>query len=78
MASLAIQHCRSTVLLTDICHLKIRVPVPDDCRPPVDVMFGQLLGLFFSLRCKLTPDQPVVGDSRCSPLYGCEPNSRSR
>jgi tagatose-6-phosphate ketose/aldose isomerase len=33
-------------------------PVPDDCRPPVDVIFGQLLGLFFSLRWNLTPDRP--------------------
>jgi tagatose-6-phosphate ketose/aldose isomerase len=33
-------------------------PVPDDCRPPLDVLFGQLLGLFFSLRCNLTPDRP--------------------
>lgn len=32
--------------------------VPDDCRPPLDVLFGQLLGLFFSLRCNLTPDRP--------------------
>jgi D-galactosamine 6-phosphate deaminase/isomerase len=37
---------------------EIRQPVPDDCRPPVDVMFGQLLGLFFSLRWNLTPDRP--------------------
>jgi tagatose-6-phosphate ketose/aldose isomerase len=36
----------------------IHTAVPDDCRPPVDVMFGQLLGLFFSLRWKLTPDHP--------------------
>jgi tagatose-6-phosphate ketose/aldose isomerase len=36
----------------------IRTAVPDDCRPPVDVMFGQLLGLFFSLRCNLMPDRP--------------------
>jgi tagatose-6-phosphate ketose/aldose isomerase len=35
-----------------------RTAVPDDCRPPVDVLFGQLLGLFFSLRCKLMPDRP--------------------
>jgi tagatose-6-phosphate ketose/aldose isomerase len=37
---------------------QIHQPVPDDCRPPVDVMFGQLLGLFFSLRWNLTPDRP--------------------
>jgi tagatose-6-phosphate ketose/aldose isomerase len=36
----------------------VREPVPDDCRPPVDVLFGQLIGLFVSLRCNLTPDQP--------------------
>ena len=30
----------------------------DDYRPPVDVMFGQLLGLFFSLRRGLKPDCP--------------------
>lgn len=32
--------------------------VADDYRPPLDVMFGQLLGLFFSLRCGLKPDCP--------------------
>ena len=37
---------------------EIRTPVPDDCRPPVDILFGQLLGLFFSLRWNLTPDRP--------------------
>jgi len=39
----------------------VKTAVPDDCRPPVDVMFGQLLGLFFSLRCNLTPDRPSPG-----------------
>jgi tagatose-6-phosphate ketose/aldose isomerase len=50
-------------------------PVPDQCRPPVDVLFGQLLGLFFSLRWNLTPDRPspngaisrVVQDVRIYP-----------
>lgn len=32
--------------------------VTDDYRPPVDVIFGQLLGLFFSLRWNLRPDSP--------------------
>ncbi len=32
--------------------------IPDYYRPPVDIMFGQLLGLFFSLRCGLKPDTP--------------------
>jgi tagatose-6-phosphate ketose/aldose isomerase len=31
---------------------------PDHSRPVLDVMFGQLLGLFFSLRNGLRPDQP--------------------
>lgn len=33
-------------------------PVPDLYRPAIDVLFGQLLGLFFSLRSGLTPDSP--------------------
>jgi tagatose-6-phosphate ketose/aldose isomerase len=33
-------------------------PLADDYRPPLDVIFGQLLGLFFSLRCGLRPDCP--------------------
>jgi tagatose-6-phosphate ketose/aldose isomerase len=37
---------------------QLETAVPDDCRPPVDVLFGQLLGLFFSLRCSLMPDRP--------------------
>lgn len=32
--------------------------VADDYRPAVDVIFGQVLGLFFSLRWKLRPDCP--------------------
>jgi tagatose-6-phosphate ketose/aldose isomerase len=32
--------------------------VPDAFRPPLDVIFGQLLGLFFSLEVGLTPDTP--------------------
>jgi tagatose-6-phosphate ketose/aldose isomerase len=32
--------------------------IPDVYRPPCDVIFGQLLGLFFSLRWKLRPDHP--------------------
>jgi tagatose-6-phosphate ketose/aldose isomerase len=32
--------------------------VADDYRPPMDVIFGQLLGLFFSLRWSLRPDCP--------------------
>lgn len=32
--------------------------IADDYRPPVDVIFGQLLGLFSSLQWKLMPDSP--------------------
>jgi len=31
---------------------------PDYYRPVLDVMFGQLIGLFASMRCGLKPDQP--------------------
>lgn len=33
-------------------------PIPDLYRPPLDVLFGQLLGLFASIRCGLKPDDP--------------------
>ncbi|MEM1543903.1 MAG: hypothetical protein QW795_04390, partial [Candidatus Bathyarchaeia archaeon] len=32
--------------------------IPDYCRPLVDVIFGQLLGLFKSLNLGLKPDNP--------------------
>jgi len=40
--------------------LSLNCPVdfPDYYRPTLDVMLGQLLGLFASLRCGLKPDQP--------------------
>jgi tagatose-6-phosphate ketose/aldose isomerase len=34
---------------------------PDHHRPILDVMLGQLIGLFASLRCGLKPDQPSPG-----------------
>jgi tagatose-6-phosphate ketose/aldose isomerase len=37
---------------------EISSPLPDDYRPPVDVIFGQLLGLFSSLQWNLKPDTP--------------------
>jgi tagatose-6-phosphate ketose/aldose isomerase len=59
---------RAVVSATPISRLDaqaehVLVPMPalaiaDDYRPPLDVMFGQLLGLFFSLRCGLKPDCP--------------------
>lgn len=43
----------------DYC-LSLDCPVsfPDHYRPVLDVMFGQLLGLFTSMHCGLKPDQP--------------------
>ena len=38
--------------------LNCPVDFPDHYRPVLDVMLGQLLGLFASLRCGLKPDQP--------------------
>ncbi|HME35599.1 MAG TPA: hypothetical protein VKF84_10215 [Candidatus Sulfotelmatobacter sp.] len=34
---------------------------PDHYRPMLDVMLGQLIGLFASMRCGLKPDQPSPG-----------------
>jgi tagatose-6-phosphate ketose/aldose isomerase len=41
-----------------VCPLDCSANFPDDYRPPLDAMFGQLLGLFSSLRHQLKPDQP--------------------
>jgi D-galactosamine 6-phosphate deaminase/isomerase len=38
--------------------LNCPMDLPDCYRPVLDVMLGQLLGLFASLRCGLKPDQP--------------------
>jgi tagatose-6-phosphate ketose/aldose isomerase len=45
--------------LADYC-LSLDCPAdfPDQYRPVLDVMFGQLVGLFASMRCGLKPDQP--------------------
>lgn len=34
---------------------------PDACRPPIDVILGQLLGLFFAIENGITPDTPSEG-----------------
>ncbi len=36
----------------------MQASIPDAYRPPLDVIFGQLLGLFFSIRFNLKPDAP--------------------
>jgi tagatose-6-phosphate ketose/aldose isomerase len=48
------EHAHSDYVLVHMPSLTMA----DDYRPPLDVMFGQLLGLFFSLRCGLKPDCP--------------------
>lgn len=39
-------------------HLNLSDAIPDDYRPAIDVIFGQVLGLFFSLQWDLQPDCP--------------------
>lgn len=41
----------------------IPADVPDDDRPPLDVLVGQLLGLFGALALGLQPDRPSPGDA---------------
>jgi tagatose-6-phosphate ketose/aldose isomerase len=51
----------SNVRLESYAEHILHIPLPataDEYRPPLDVMFGQLLGLFFSLRRGLKPDCP--------------------
>jgi tagatose-6-phosphate ketose/aldose isomerase len=61
-ASLAVVGCGATSL-PKLDTTRILAPskawdVPDLYRPAVDTLFGQLLGLFFSLRYGLAPDSP--------------------
>ncbi len=60
--SLAVVGCGSSHLprleATEVVGSLRPWPVPDLYRPAIDVLFGQLVGLFFSLRSGLTPDSP--------------------
>lgn len=58
-ATITVQSIDDVSSWTDYC-LSLDCPAnfPDHHRPVLDVMFGQLLGLFTSLRCGLKPDQP--------------------
>jgi tagatose-6-phosphate ketose/aldose isomerase len=48
--------------LVDYClSLGCAADFPDLYRPVLDVMFGQLIGLFASMRSGLKPDQPSPG-----------------
>jgi tagatose-6-phosphate ketose/aldose isomerase len=51
---------RNTPVLAAASERYLEIPgdVPDLYRPPVDVLFGQLLGLYCSLAHKLKPDAP--------------------
>ena len=57
--AIAAADCSDFTDLVDDC-LSLGLPenFPDNCRPVLDVIMGQLLGLFASLRCGLKPDQP--------------------
>jgi tagatose-6-phosphate ketose/aldose isomerase len=48
--------------LTGLADFQLRLnstaDFPDHYRPALDVILGQLLGLFASMRCGLKPDQP--------------------
>jgi tagatose-6-phosphate ketose/aldose isomerase len=53
---------RDVTELADYClPIGCSVNFPDYFRPVLDVMLGQLLGLFASMRCGLKPDQPSPG-----------------
>jgi len=49
---------RLTALTPNILSLDAPKAFPDTCRPPVDVIVGQLLGLFFSIQNGFAPDSP--------------------
>lgn len=52
------QDSRLTKLTPNVLSLDAPKGFPDRCRPPVDVIIGQLLGLFFSIHNGMTPDSP--------------------
>jgi len=51
--------------VSELADYRLPLAVPPDfsdyCRPVLDVMVGQLIGLFASMRCGLKPDQPSPG-----------------
>ena len=61
-ASLAVVGCGAAALpqleTTQVLAPQGVWEIPDLYRPAVDTLFGQLLGLFFSLKYGLTPDSP--------------------
>jgi tagatose-6-phosphate ketose/aldose isomerase len=57
--AIAPQHLPGLDSLADyVISLDAPAALKDEYRPPVDVMFAQLLGLFSSLNAGLRPDHP--------------------
>jgi tagatose-6-phosphate ketose/aldose isomerase len=52
---------RIAKLTKNVLSLEAPTTFPDTCRPPVDVIAGQLLGLFFAIENGITPDTPSDG-----------------
>lgn len=52
------QDSRLNALTPHVLSLEAPKGFPDICRPPADVIVGQLLGLFFSIRNGFKPDSP--------------------
>ncbi|GGH16423.1 SIS domain-containing protein [Silvibacterium dinghuense] len=52
---------RLEALTPHVIDLQLPAGFPDAFRPPVDVLAGQLLGLFFSIRNGIPPDAPSTG-----------------
>jgi tagatose-6-phosphate ketose/aldose isomerase len=48
-------------ITSNVLSLEVPSTVPDAYRPPVDIIFGQLLGLFTSLANDMLPDSPSTG-----------------
>lgn len=48
-------------LTPHLLELHLPTAFPDDCRPPIDVIAGQLLALFLSMEDGIHPDTPSTG-----------------
>lgn len=48
-------------LTENVLSLEAPLAFPDACRPPADIIAGQLLGLFFAIENGITPDTPSNG-----------------
>ncbi len=60
-ATIAVSGFELTPDISEVAHVALdlgKSTPPDALRPPLDVIFGQLLGLFCSLEAGLKPDTP--------------------